>query len=80
MILCNVMKSGNHIISYMTSYMIDQSQSRQLDIITDPKIDLSFIICQLTYLTISVNLFNQPFKSISLVNFFNQSILNWWHY
>ncbi len=50
---------------------MDLIQSGQFHIITYPKVDLSLIICQLTYLTFSINLYNQFFKLIFTINFFN---------
>ena len=40
-----------------------------------PKVDFSLVICYLTYLTFLVNLLNQPFKSIYVIKFFNQFII-----
>ncbi len=57
----NIMEYNNHIISYITSYMIDLTQLKRFDIIIYPKVNLFLIIHQLTYLTFLVNLFNQFF-------------------
>ncbi len=70
------MKSDNHIINYMTSHFIELTQWEQLQIITYPEIDFSLIICYLIYLTFSVNLYNQLFKSTFAINLLNQFILN----
>ncbi len=72
----NIIKSDNHIISYTTSYMIDLTQLRQFHILIYLEVDLSFIICHLTYLTFSINLYNQLFELFFTINLFNQSILN----
>ncbi len=71
------MESDNHIISHMTSYVIDLIQLRQFHIITHSKVDLSLIIRHLIYLTFLVNLHNQLFEPTFLINLFNQFILNW---
>ncbi len=58
----------------MKSY--DQSRDRSDPIETIlylPKFDLSLVICHLTYLTFSVNLPNQLFKSTYVINFFIES-------
>ncbi len=70
------MKSDNHMISYMTSHVMDFTRSGQFHIITYFKDDLSLIIHYLTYLTFLINLHNQPFKSTFTINLFNQSTLN----
>ncbi len=54
--------------NYMTSHIIDLTQSRQFYIITYLKIDLFLIIRHLTYLIFLVNLHNHPFESTFLIN------------
>ncbi len=58
------MEVDNHMISYITSYMIDLTQSGQFYIITYPEIDISLIIRYLIYLTFLINFYNQSFQSI----------------
>ena len=60
--------------------MINLTKSRQFHIITYLKIDFSFVIRHLTYLIFSINFYNQPFKSIYTIKFFNQLTLNWRNY
>ena len=52
----------------MISHVIDLTKSGQFHIITYPKVDLSLIICHLTYLTFLVNLLNQHFESFYAIN------------
>ena len=60
---CNVMESDSHMISHMTSHVMDLTRSGRFGIITYPEVDLSLIIRHLTYLTFSVNFLNQPSQS-----------------
>ena len=57
----------------MTNYLTDLTWSGQFYIITYPEIDLSLIICHLTYLTKSsfrFNFLNEPFESTYVINLF----------
>ena len=65
------MKSNNHIISHITSYVIDLTQLKQFYIITYLKVNLFLIVYHLTYLTFLVNLCNQSFELIFSINLFN---------
>lgn len=65
------MKHDNHMINQITSHMIDLTQSKQFGIITYPRINLFFIIHHLTYLTVLINFFNQPFQLTFSINLFN---------
>ncbi len=56
---CNIIKPNNYIISHMTSHILDLTQSGWFNIITYFKIDLSLIIYYMTYLTFSINFYNQ---------------------
>ncbi len=51
------MESNNYMISYMN--VIDITELEQFGIIIYSKVDLSFIIYHLIYLTFLVNLLNQ---------------------
>ncbi len=57
--ICIVMESNNYIINYMTSHVMDLTWLGWFGIITYLKVNLSFIIHHLTYLTFSTNSFNQ---------------------
>ncbi len=65
------MKSDNYKISHMTSHMMNLIWLGQFDIIAYLKVDFSLIIYYLIYLIFSINLFDQPFKSIFLINLLN---------
>ncbi len=54
----NDIKSNNYIISYMTSHVMNITQSGQFVIINYLKVNLSFIIYHLIYLNISINFLN----------------------
>ena len=58
----------------MTSQVIDLTQLGQFHIITYPKVHLSSIIYDLTYLIFLFNFYNQFFESTFWINFCNQSI------
>ncbi len=70
------MKFDNHMISHMTSHVIDLTRSRKFYIITYLKADFSLIIYHLTYLTFLANLYNQLFKLTFAINLLSQFILN----
>ncbi len=54
----NIMEFNNHIISHMTSHMINLTQSGRFSIIIYSKIDFSLIIHYLTYLIFLINLYS----------------------
>ena len=68
---CNVIESNNHIISYITSHIIDLSRLKLFDIIIYLYINFFLIIYYLTYLIFLVSFYNEIFESSFLIRFFN---------
>ena len=54
----NIIKSDNHIINHITSYIIYSNQLGQFHIITYFKVDFALIIYYMTYLILLTNFHN----------------------
>ena len=65
------MESNNYIISNITSHIKNLTQLKSFHIIIYPEVDHSLMIYYLTYLTFSVNFYNQLFESTFAIQFLN---------
>ena len=69
-------KKGNYNVIKSYNQLRDRSSLIEI-ILYFLKIDFLLVICHLTYLTFLVNLHDIFFKSIYIIKFLNQLILNW---
>lgn len=61
------------MMSYLTCYMIDLTQSRWFDILTYLKVDFYLIIHHLTYLIFLINFFQSIYIKLPVLLTFNIS-------